>query len=68
VTASLLDLTRARVAREHRADILAGALTKCECKRCGQPWTTNAGPRDNFSLVTKFCPDCVATLPRWGMA
>lgn len=69
MTASLADLTRARLSREEQLTRIGNDLTGCLCIRCGQFWATNAGPRENFSLVTKFCPDCVATLPvrGWGM-
>lgn len=69
MTASLADLTRARIAREGQLGRIGSDLTSCLCIRCGQFWATNAGPRENFSLATKFCPDCVATLPiqRWGL-
>lgn len=67
MTASLQDLTRSRLAREERLAGIGNDLTGCLCNRCGQFWATNAGPRDNFSLVTKFCPDCVATLPKLGV-
>jgi hypothetical protein len=33
------------------------------CMRCGQFWASNAGPREHFSVISKFCPDCVAKLP-----
>lgn len=64
MTASLADLTRARLAREGDLARIGNDLTACLCIRCGQFWATNGGPVDNFSIVTKFCPDCVATLPR----
>jgi hypothetical protein len=66
VTASLADITQARLAREDRLARMGNDLTGCLCIRCGQFWATNAGPRDNFALVTKFCPDCTGTLPRLG--
>jgi hypothetical protein len=40
-----------------------GVFTSSQCMRCGQYWAHNAGARENFSTVTKICPDCVALLP-----
>lgn len=37
------------------------------CTRCGHYWTTNCGARDSFSVVSKYCPDCIElTLPVMG--
>ena len=43
-----------------------GVFTASQCIRCGQFWSNNAGPRDNFSVVTKMCPECIGRLPIQG--
>lgn len=54
--------------RIRRADDNPG-MTALQCIQCGTRWATNAGPRDNFTAITKLCPGCVAKLPvlPWGM-
>jgi hypothetical protein len=41
-------------------------MTADRCQRCNGIWASNSGPRENFSLVTRFCPECLATLPLMG--
>jgi hypothetical protein len=34
-------------------------MTAQQCMRCGRWWTHNAGPRENFDIVTRLCPLCI---------
>ncbi len=43
-------------------------MTACKCVRCGLYWTFSAGPHENFTVVTKWCPTCVGLLPQMGGA
>jgi WhiB family redox-sensing transcriptional regulator len=40
-----------------------------QCMKCGQLWAYSSGPRQNFEVVTKLCPECVAGFPSqgWGL-
>lgn len=43
-------------------------MTACKCVRCGLYWSFTSGPAENFTAVTRFCPTCIALLPRYGGA
>lgn len=41
-------------------------MNACRCVRCGQYWSFNSGSPDEFKVVTRWCPTCVALLPVYG--
>lgn len=47
-------------------NLAGGGADVYRCVKCGQYWCANSGARDSFSVVTKWCPDCVAQMPAMG--
>lgn len=37
-------------------------MTVSSCIVCGKYWAHNAGPLENFRIVTRWCPPCLASL------
>lgn len=66
MTASLADLTRARLEREARMADVGHDLTSCRCLSCNRYWATNAGSAEHFQFITHFCPVCIALMPTQG--
>lgn len=44
-------------------------MNGARCHRCGLFWAFSSGPHDNFSVITKFCPDCIgrSATQGWGL-
>lgn len=52
------------ISRKQRA---TGGMTTTPCIRCGHYWTFNSGNPQDFELITRYCPDCIAAhLPTLG--
>lgn len=50
------------------ANLNGGGVDAHRCIKCGRYWCCNSGARDSFSVVTKWCPDCVMVMPVMGVA
>lgn len=44
-------------------------MNASRCVRCGTYWAFTSGNHDSFTAITKFCPTCIAALPRldWSL-
>lgn len=46
-----------------------GGMDATACVRCGQFWSHNSGAAHHFTVITRYCPTCIATcIPAMGRA